>query len=102
MLLRGLGFQSLEPLRKGLQIISQPDTSNPGWRNHHAPLGKFVGYPDLAQSWLLHRQFYNHLLDMFFNPVLDAGLAPTDLLQRQLTALVVHLLEAVEAVPRVP
>jgi hypothetical protein len=101
MLLHGLSFQSLEPLRKSLQIVSQPNTTNSGWRYHHASLGKFVGHPDLTQSWLVHRQFHDRLLDVLFNPVLDAGLTPTDFLQSQLTALVVHLLEAVEAVPRV-
>jgi hypothetical protein len=80
MLLRRLGFQSLEPLRKGLQIVSQPDTTNSDRRYHHAALGKFSGYPNLTQSRLFHRQLHDRLLDVLFNPVLDTGLTPADFL----------------------
>jgi hypothetical protein len=38
---------------------------------------------------------------VLFDAIADAGLAPTDLLQRQLAPFVVHLLETVEAVPRI-
>src|SRR5262245_43272193 len=78
------------------------------WRSHtqRTPAGdpalpELVGNADLAESRLLDRQRYDSILDLLRHAVLQHRLLATDFLQGQFAALVVELLEPVEAVAAV-
>ena len=64
-------------------------------------LGQFVGDPRLAPGRLVDRHGDHRRLDLRQHPVLQDRLAARHLLQRQLAAFVVEILEPVEAVPAV-
>src|SRR5262245_1194572 len=81
------------------------------WRSHtqRTPAGetvsprclRLVGNADLAESRLLDRQRYDSILGLLRHAVLQHRLLATDFLQGQFAALVVELLEPVEAVAAV-
>ena len=78
-----------------------PQCSARRWRDREPALAQLVGDPHLAEGGLLNRELDDRRLDLRGDPVLQHRLAPADLLQRQLAAFVVQLLEAVEAVARI-
>src|SRR5215475_5514246 len=100
-LLGALGFQRLEPLDHGLEVVTLPDAAHPRGRHRQPALPQLVGDADLAEGRLLNSQFNDGVLDLLRHPVLQHRLLAADLLQRQLAALVLKLLEAVEAVAAV-
>ena len=99
--LGALGFQRLEPLVHGLQIVAQPHAAHAGGRDREPALPQFVGDADLAEGRLLNGQRNDGVFDLLRHAVLQHRLLAADLLQRQLAAFVVELLEAVEAVAAV-
>jgi hypothetical protein len=99
--LSGFGFQSFEPFTKGFQIVAQPDAPHPGGRDKQAALGQFVGHTYLAEGRLLQSDLDHRFFDVLFDPVLGAGFASADLVQRQLATLLVQLFEAIKAISRV-
>jgi DDE superfamily endonuclease len=58
-------------------------------------------YPHLAPGWLLDGDIHHRPLDLRLRPVLQAGLAPADLLKGNLAALLVQLLKPIKAVAAV-
>src|SRR6266496_1789324 len=91
-------FERLEALLHRRQIVTLPDTAHPGGRDRQpAPLQRF-GDPHLAPGRLLDRHLDRRLFDVDRGAVLQDRLSPADLLQRQLAAFVVQLLEPIEAV----
>ncbi len=70
----------ISPTAQTSKIIPQPYATNSSRGNHHAQLGQLIGHPDLPQSRFLSRQSHDRILNMFFDSVLDARLAPADLL----------------------
>ena len=97
-----LRFQRLQPLGHGLQIVAQPDAAN-ALRRHgqRVALADLVGDTHLAVGGQLQRQLDHGLFDLRVDAVLQQRPATGDLLQRGLAALVVQILETVEAVARV-
>ncbi len=96
-----LGLECLEPLLHGLQVVALPDTAHPGRGDRQAALLQLIGHPDLAKGRLLDGQPDDRLLDGRLHPIAQDWLAPGHLRQRDLAALFVELLKAVEAVARV-
>ena len=100
--LRHLGLKRLEALLHRGQIVALPHAAHPGGRDRQpAPLER-VRDPHLAPGRLLDRQRHRRFLDLDRRAVLQDRLPAADLLQRQLAAFVVQLLEPVEAVAAVP
>ena len=81
--------------------MTQPHATHPGRRDHKPTLAQFVGDTQLTKRWLLERELNNGLLDLLGHPILQHRLLAADLLQRQLPATVVELLEVVKAVAAV-
>jgi hypothetical protein len=82
--------------------VAQPDAANALWRHgKRVALAHLVGDANLAIGRQLQRELDDSLLDLRVNAVLQQRPAARDLLQRGLAALVVQILEAVEAVARV-
>src|SRR5262245_15426991 len=100
-LLGALGFQRLEPLVHRLQVVAQPHTAHAGGGNREPALPALIGNADLTEGRLLDRQRYDGSLDLLRHAVLQHRLLAADFLQPQFAALVVELLEAVEAVATV-
>src|SRR5690606_4239020 len=75
--------------------------SAPRRRNRQPPLAQLVRYPHLTPRRLLQRQLHHRLLDLRRHPILQVRLPARHLLQRELSAFLVQLLEPVEAVARV-
>ena len=96
-----LCFQRLEPMLQGLQVVAQPDRADAEGGDRHSLLGERVGDSGLAPGRLVDRHGYDRLFDLGRNPVLQDRLASRHLLERQLPAFVVEILEPVEAVPAV-
>ena len=63
-----------------------------------AKIPHFVGDPDLAEGRLLQRKFNDPCLDLGHGPVRQDRLLAAHLLQGKFAALIVELLEPVEAV----
>jgi hypothetical protein len=81
--------------------MPQPDAADTSGRDKESTLLQFVGDSHLAIGRLLGGKGEDSLLDVCFDAILEAGLLAADLLHGQLTALLVQLLEAVEAVAAV-
>src|SRR5439155_26321463 len=99
--LRTLGLQRLEPLLHGLQIVPQPYAAHASRRDGVALLLELVGHPHLAARRLVDRHLYHRRLDRRVDAVLLDRLPLADLGQRQLAALLVQLLKAIETVAAV-
>src|SRR5262249_13088782 len=84
-----------------LQAVAQPHTAHAGGRDHKPALHQFIGHADLTEGRLLDRQHYDGVLDLLRHAVLQYRLLPADFLQGQFTALLLELLEAVEAIAAV-
>ena len=97
-LLRHLGLQRLQPVLHGSRSWRRQIERTPEGRDRHAALQQIVGDAHLAPGRLLDRQGDDGLLDLRRHPVLQDRLAARQLLQSELAAFVVKLLEAVEAV----
>ena len=82
-----LGFQRLERLVHGLQIVAQPHAAHAGRRDDESVLCQFVGDPDLAKSGLLDGERNHSVLDLVRYPILQDRLLAADFLQRQFAAL---------------
>src|SRR5262249_55365971 len=100
-LLGALGFQRFEPLVHGLQVVAQPHTAHASRGDREPALAQFVGNADLTEGGLLDRQRYDGILDHLRHAVLQYRLLAADFLRGQFAALVVELLEPVEAVAAV-
>jgi hypothetical protein len=100
-LLGALGFQRLEPLVHRLEVVAQPHTAHAGGGNRQPALPQFVGHAQLPECRLLERERNDRVFDLLSYAVLQHRLLAADLLQRQLAACIVKLLEAVEAVAAV-
>src|SRR6478736_8557483 len=100
-LLGALGFQRLEPLGHGLQIVALPHAAYAGGRNREPAFAQFVGDADLAEGRLLNGERNNSVFNILRHTVLQHRFLAADLLQSQFAALVVELLEAIEAVAAV-
>ena len=100
--LGGLGFERLQAFGHRLEVVPHPDAAYALRRDaQSAALADLVGDAHLAVGRKLQRQGDHSLLDLWIDAVLQQRPATRDLLQRGLAALVVQLLEAVEAVARV-
>src|SRR5215831_7610646 len=88
-------------LRRCFIEVTLPHAAYPGGRDRQAPTLQHFGHSHLAPGRLLDRQIDRCLFDFRRGAVLQYRLAPADLLQRQLAAFVIQLLEAIEAVPTV-
>src|SRR5205814_9014230 len=100
-LLRHLGLERLEPFLGVLEVVTLPDTAHAERRDRLAALFELVRYPDLTPARLLDRQFHHRRLNRRIHPVGQDRLRAADLLQRQLAAFVVALLDPVKAVPAI-
>jgi hypothetical protein len=96
-----LGLQRLEPFLHRLQVVPLPHAAHPGRRYRQPPLLQFVGDTDLAEGRLLDGECNDGIFDFLRHAVLENRLLAADLLQCQLAALIVQLLEAIEAVTAV-
>src|SRR5437762_8493226 len=76
-------------------------THTGGGKRQPTPLQR-LRYPHLAPGRLLDCHLDRRLFDVRRRPVLQDRLAAADLLQRQLAAFVVQLLEPIKAVAAVP
>jgi hypothetical protein len=81
--------------------VAQPNASHAGRRGKESAPGQLIRYANPTVSRLVGGHFHNGLFDMRFDPILQTWFAPADLFERQLAALVVQLLEAIETVARV-
>jgi hypothetical protein len=81
--------------------VALPHAAHAGRRHRQPSLLQLVGDADLAEGRLLDGQRDNGVFDLLRHAVLHNRLLAADLLQRQLAAFVVQLLEAIEAVPAV-
>ncbi len=97
--LGGSGFQSLETVVHGLEVMAQPDAAHALWRDAQGvPFEYFVGDADLAVGGQFQRQFEHGGLDLRIHAVLDDRAMVRDFLQRRFAACFVQVLETVEAV----
>ena len=96
-----MASKALEPLLHGLEVVAQPHAAHAGGGDRHPSLLELVGDANLAESGLFNGQRNDGILDLLRHPVLQYRLLAADLLQRQLAAFVVELLEPVEAVAAV-
>ena len=99
--LGALGFQRLEPLVHRLQVVAQPHTAHAGRGDREPALSQLVGNADLTEGRLLNGERNDGVLDLLRHAVLQHRLLAADFLQAQFAALVVELLEPVEAVAAV-
>ena len=100
--LRHLGFERLETMLHRGQIVALPHAAHAGRRDRQpAPL-QCLRDAHLAPGRLFDRQLNHRLFNLDWRAVLQYRFAPADLLQRQLAAFVVQLLEPVKAVAAVP
>jgi hypothetical protein len=98
-ILRHLGLERLRPLAGGLQVVALPDAAHACGRDRHPLPFQRLRHPQLAPGRLLDGEHYDRLLDLDWGAVLQHRLAAADLLQRELAAFVVELLEPIKAVP---
>src|SRR6202047_1966648 len=96
--LGALGLQGFEPLVHGLEVMTLPHATHAGRRDREPALPQLVGDADLAESRLLNGNRNDGVFDLLCDAVFQYWLLAADLLQRQLGAFVIKLLEAVEAV----
>ena len=97
-----LGLQRLQAEFHRGQVVALPHAAHTRRRDRQAaPLQRFRD-AHLAPGRLLDGQRHHGLFDLDRRAVLQDRLAPADLLQRQLAAFIVQLLEAVKAVAAVP
>src|SRR5215831_11663087 len=101
VILRHFGFESLEAVFHRGQIVALPHAAHTSGRDRQAPPLQHFRHPHLAPGRLLNRQVDRRLFDFRRGAVLQNRFAAADLLQRQLAAFVIQLLEAVKAVPAV-
>src|SRR5256884_2158041 len=99
--LGALGFQRLEPLVHRLQVVAQPHTAHTGRGDREPALPQLVGNADLTEGRLLNGERNDAILDLLRHAVLQHRLLAADFLQGQFAALIVELLEPVEAVAAV-
>ncbi len=52
VLLRGFGFQGLEPLAKGFQVMPRPEAPHPRRGNEQTAIGQLIGHPHLTEGRL--------------------------------------------------
>ena len=97
-----LGFERLQAEFHRGEIVALPHAAHAGGRNRQpAPL-QGVRDAYLAPGRLLDRHLDRRLFDVDRGAVLQDRLLAADLLQRQLAAFVVQLLEPIKAVAAVP
>src|SRR5215469_10087090 len=99
--LRDLGFEGLEAVLDRRQIVALPHATHARRRDRQTLSFQRLRHPHLTPGRLLDRQVDHRLFDLRRRAVLQHWLAPADLLQRQLAAFLVKLLEAVKAIAAV-
>src|SRR5690242_4387390 len=78
--LRHFGFQRLEPFVHMLPVMALPHTAHSSRGDHDPTLGSLIGGPQLPPRWLLHRNGEHGVFNFRRYPILEIGLAPTELL----------------------
>ena len=81
--------------------MTQPHAAHAGGRDRKPTFSQLVGDPDLPEGRLLDGERNDGVFDLLLCAVLQHWLLAADLMQRQLAAGVVQLLEPVEAVAAV-
>jgi hypothetical protein len=81
--------------------VAQPHAAYARGGYRQPPLFQLVSDTNLPKGWLLNRERHDGIFDLLRHAVLQHRLLAADLLQRQLTTLVVQFLEPVEAVPAI-
>ena len=100
-LLRTLGLERLQALLHRLQIMPQPHAAHAIGRDRVALLLQLVGHPHLPERRLLDGHLHHGLLDRRVDAVLLDRFPARHLGQRQVPALLVELLKAIETVAAV-
>ena len=93
-----MASKRLQPLGHGVEVVASPDAADAGGRDAKALLGQLVGHPRVSPGRLLHRQLEDAPLDRLGHPVLRVRHPARHLDQRRLAALLVEVLEPIEAV----
>jgi hypothetical protein len=96
-----LGFQGFQPLLHGLQVVAQPDAADTERRDLGAALLQLVGSPRLAPSRLVDGHRHHGGFHVGRGTVLQVGLGPGDLGQRQIAAFLIEVSKAIETVAAV-
>jgi hypothetical protein len=78
--------------------VTEPDAAHAEGRDADASPEQFVGDPCLAPGGLLDGDVDDRLLDLWGDAVFEDGLAAGELLEGELAAFFIELLEAIEAV----
>src|SRR5271169_6318948 len=94
-------LERLQPFLGIFEVVTLPNAAHPKSRDRLAALLQLVRYPELTPARLLDRQFYHRRLERRIHSVGQDRFRAADLLQRQLAAFVVELLEPVKAVPAI-
>jgi hypothetical protein len=94
-----LASKCLETLVHVLKVVTLPHTAHAGGRDRKPALPQLVGDAQLTEGGLLDGKRNDGILDLLWNAILQDRLLAADLLQRQLTAFLVKLLEAIKTVP---
>jgi hypothetical protein len=77
--------------------VAEPDFPHAEGGHHDAALAELVGDPELPPGGLVDGHPDRRRLDRGVDPILQVRLAPGELLQRDLAAFLVQLLEAAVA-----
>ena len=72
--LGALGFQRLEPLLHGLQVVTLPHTAHAGGRNREPTFPQFVGDADLTERRLFDGERNDGVFDLLRHAILQHGL----------------------------
>jgi len=97
-LLRDLGLERLEPFLHRLEIMALPNRADAGGRNRKAQFAQFIGDTDLAEGGPIERELDQLGFERRIDAVLQDRLAARQLLQCQLAASLVEILEPIKAV----
>jgi hypothetical protein len=81
--------------------VAQPHATHAGARDHKPVLPQFIGDTQLSECRLLEGERNDRVFDLLRHAVLQYRFLAADLLQRQLAACVIKLLEAIEAIAAV-
>ena len=82
--------------------MAQPNGAHAATGDEGAALAQLIAHPSLAVCGLLNGKLHHSLFDSRVNTILQHRLPATDLNQGGFAAMVVQLLETVEAVPAKP
>ena len=101
-ILRHLGLQRLQPLGHGVEVVANEHAADAGGRDPDALLGQLVGHPRMAPGRLLQDELEDAPFDRLCHPVLRVRHPSRHFDQRRFAALLVQILEPIEAVAGKP